>query len=107
MIPMSGRSLGEGIGYPLQHSCLEKTMDRGVICLVRPDDWRILENSLLIMSFDAASYQSSLLDRQLESQGSGHNSLASSQVAWMTFLLLSVGGTHSHQVIFPGFWSGY
>ena len=77
------------------------------IYLVRPDDCRILENSLLIMSFDTASYQSSLLIRQLESQGSGHNSLASSQVAWMTFLLLSVGGTHSQQVIFPGFWSGY
>ena len=106
MILVSGRSLGEGIGYPLQHSCLEKTMDRGVIYLVRPDDWRILENSLQIMSLDTASYQSSLSDRQLESQGSGHNSLASSRVAWMTFLLLSVGDTHSHRVIFPGFWSG-
>ena len=106
MILVSGRSLGEGIGYPLQHSCLKKTIDKRIY-LVRPDDCRILENSLLIMSFDTASYQSSLLIRQLESQGSGHNSLASSQVAWMTFLLLSVGGTHSQQVIFPGFWSGY
>ena len=28
-IPGSGRSPGEGIGYPLQYSCLENTMDRG------------------------------------------------------------------------------
>ena len=28
-IPASGRSPGEGNGYPLQHSCLEKSMDRG------------------------------------------------------------------------------
>ena len=25
----SGRSLGEGNGYPLQYSCLENPMDRG------------------------------------------------------------------------------
>ena len=28
-ISRSGRSLGEGIGYPLQYSCLENPMDRG------------------------------------------------------------------------------
>ena len=28
-IPRSGRSLGEGHGYPLQYSCLENPMDRG------------------------------------------------------------------------------
>ena len=28
-IPGSGRSPGEGIGYPLQYSCLENSMDRG------------------------------------------------------------------------------
>ena len=28
-IPGSGRSPGEGIGNPLQHSCLENPMDRG------------------------------------------------------------------------------
>ena len=27
--PGPGRSLGEGTGYPLQHSCLENPMDRG------------------------------------------------------------------------------
>ena len=27
--PGSGRSPGEGNGYPLQYSCLEKSMDRG------------------------------------------------------------------------------
>ena len=27
-IPGSGRSTGEGNGYPLQHSCLENFMDR-------------------------------------------------------------------------------
>ena len=28
-IPGSGRSPGEGNGNPLQHSCLEKSVDRG------------------------------------------------------------------------------
>ena len=28
-IPGSGRSPGEGNGYPLQYSCLENPMDRG------------------------------------------------------------------------------
>ena len=28
-IPGSGRSPGEGNGYPFQYSCLEKSMDRG------------------------------------------------------------------------------
>ena len=28
-IPVSGRSPGEGNGYPLQYSCLENPMDRG------------------------------------------------------------------------------
>ena len=29
LIPGSGRSLGEANGNPLQHSCLENSMDRG------------------------------------------------------------------------------
>ena len=29
LIPGSGRSHGEGHGYPLQHSCLGNLMDRG------------------------------------------------------------------------------
>ena len=29
-IPGLGRSPGEGHGYPLQYSCLENSMDRGV-----------------------------------------------------------------------------
>ena len=28
LIPVSGRSAGQGNGYPLQYSCLEKPMDR-------------------------------------------------------------------------------
>ena len=28
-VPRSGRSAGEGNGYPLQCSCLENSMDRG------------------------------------------------------------------------------
>ena len=30
-IPGSGRSPGEGNGYPLQYSCLENPMDRGAL----------------------------------------------------------------------------
>ena len=29
LIPRSGRSPGEGNGYPLQYSCLENSIDRG------------------------------------------------------------------------------
>ena len=29
LIPVSGRSFGEGNGYPVQHSCLENPTDRG------------------------------------------------------------------------------
>ena len=29
LIPGSGRSPGEGNGFPLQYSCLENSMDRG------------------------------------------------------------------------------
>ena len=29
LIPGSGRSPGEGNGYPLQYSCLENSLDRG------------------------------------------------------------------------------
>ena len=29
LIPGSGRSHGEGNGYPLQYSCLENSVDRG------------------------------------------------------------------------------
>ena len=31
LIPEWGRSLGEGNGNPLQHSCLESSMDRGAL----------------------------------------------------------------------------
>jgi len=30
-IPSSGRSSGEGNGYPLQYSCLKNPMDRGAL----------------------------------------------------------------------------
>ena len=30
LIPGSGRSPGEGNGYPLQYCCLENPMDRGI-----------------------------------------------------------------------------
>ena len=38
LIPGSGRSLGEGNGDPLQHSCLENSMDKG--------DWRITDHGV-------------------------------------------------------------
>ena len=31
MIPGSGRSPGEGSGYPLQYPCLENPMDKGAL----------------------------------------------------------------------------
>ena len=40
-IPGSGRSHGEGNGYPLQYSCLENTMDRGA-CFMEVNSIRIL-----------------------------------------------------------------
>ena len=36
-IPGSGRSPGEGNGYPLQYSCLENSMDRGAWWAIQSD----------------------------------------------------------------------
>ena len=36
LIPGSGRSPGEGKGYPLQRSCLENSMDRGAWQAIQP-----------------------------------------------------------------------
>ena len=38
LIPMSGRSPGEGIGNPLQYSCLENPTDRGSLAGYSPRD---------------------------------------------------------------------
>ena len=38
LIPGSGRSPGEGSGYPLQYSCLENSMDGGA--------WRATEHAV-------------------------------------------------------------
>ena len=42
LIPGSGRSPGEGNGYPLQYSCLENSMDRG--------DWQVIAKSWIWLS---------------------------------------------------------
>ena len=39
LIPGLGRSLGEGNGYPLQHYCLESSMDRG--------DWQATDHGVM------------------------------------------------------------
>ena len=39
-IPGSGRSPGEGNGYPFQCSCLENSMDRGALAGYSPWDRR-------------------------------------------------------------------
>ena len=46
-IPGSGRSTGEGIGYPLQHSGLENSMD----CIVRGDRKKSDTTEWLSLSF--------------------------------------------------------
>ena len=40
-IPGSGRSHGEGNGYPFQYSCLENTMDKGA-CFMEVNSIKIL-----------------------------------------------------------------
>ena len=44
LIPGSGRSLGEGNGNPLQHSCLENSMDRGA--------WRVTVHGVVKAGHD-------------------------------------------------------
>ena len=39
LIPGSGRSSGEGNGYPLQDSCLENSMDRGAWWVIGYSPW--------------------------------------------------------------------
>ena len=60
LIPASGRSPGEGNGYPLQYSCLENSMNRGVWSVIYVTmgsqrvrhDWviRSLKNATLCLS---------------------------------------------------------
>ena len=48
-VPGSGRSPEEGIGYPLQDSCLENSIDRGTCWATvhgEPKSWTRLSNSL-------------------------------------------------------------
>ena len=43
-IPGSGRSPGEGNGYPLQYSCLENSMDRGACPVKLYSPWVLKES---------------------------------------------------------------
>ena len=48
LIPGSGRSPGEGNGYPLQYACLENPMDRGSVNSWENNfrkgmEWKVLE----------------------------------------------------------------
>ena len=57
-IPGSGRSTGEGIGYPLQYSCLENSMDIGAwqatVCWVAKS-WMQLSDFHKMHAFDIKS----------------------------------------------------
>ena len=44
LILASGRSPGEGNGYPLQYSCLENSMDRGAWKAAVAKSWTQLSN---------------------------------------------------------------
>ena len=46
LTPGSGISPGEGNGYPLQYSCLENSMDRGVIVIFNERSVVKLEQSI-------------------------------------------------------------
>ena len=46
-VPGSGRSPGEGNGYPLQSSCLENPMDRGA--------WQVTVHGVARVQHDLAS----------------------------------------------------
>jgi len=45
-IPRSGRSPGEGNGYPFQYSCLEDPMDRGIWQAISP--WGHKESDMTV-----------------------------------------------------------
>ena len=54
LIPWLGRSPGEGNGYPLQYSCLEKSMDMGVhghgeLQSIGSQSWTGLSDSLFLL----------------------------------------------------------
>ena len=57
----SGRSPGEGNGYPLQYSCLENSMDRGTWQAVTVSPWRCKELDMterLMLSLFTLQYYS-------------------------------------------------
>ena len=54
LIPRSRRSLGEGNGYPLQYSCLEKPIDRGAS---RATAHEVAESQTQLSDFHFSSLQ--------------------------------------------------
>ena len=63
LIPGSGRSPGEGNGYPLQYSCLENPMDRG---LVGYSPWGHKESDMteqLMLSLSLPPFVISMMNR--------------------------------------------
>ena len=66
LIPGLGRSPGEGNGYPLQHSCLENSMDRGtwwatVHGVSKSWTWLSISTPFLTVSTSLFSVSASLL----------------------------------------------
>ena len=80
LIPVPGRSLGEGNGYALQYSCLENPMNRGA--------WRATVHRVAKSWRQLNDYHTHILDISFERLSKNYRELNFSVIIYLGFRFL-------------------